>query len=678
MRTVRDRLDTARRRSFVGRADERHLFAAALAGETGAFSVFYVHGPGGIGKSTLLNRFAADARDAGRPVVEVDGRLVEASPRAFENAVGDPAEGMVLVIDTFERCQGLETWLSRQFLPRLPYDAIVVLASRIPPTPGWRADPAWSETLRVIRLRNLDPDDAAVLMEKRGVAEHLRARVLGFTGGHPLALTLAAEVARDEPGTLHSRYPSPSWEPGQEVVASLLGHLVGEVPSDHHRRALAVCAHAEATTEELVRAVVPADQAGALFTWLRGLAFTESGAHGVYPHDVVRNALEADLRWRDPEGYASIHRSVRRHLLDRVRAAADADALRTVRELLFTFRRSPVMAAFLHWGGAEDVFGDRYQEADRQEVLDLARRAEGPELAAIVNHWLGRAPEAFQVCRRTSTGLPVGFSAWLRLSEPDEHDRRTDPVIDAAWNHVADQGGLRPGEHLGISRFFVDPEQYERSSPVMDQMLFRNAQAWLMGNGLAWSFCVAAHSRLWQENFAGIQHTLVPDTKLIGATEFALFARDWRRTPLEPWLDLLTTQAMSGQAVLPDADEEEYSVLSRPEFDDAVRAALRTLHSDALADNPLVRSHLVATGNLTDRTRELRELLTRTIRAMAVDQRLAKLHRVLDATFLGTAPTQELAAQSLAVPFTTYRRHLTRGTELLCDRLWRQELAKDD
>lgn len=672
MRTLRDRLDATRPKSFVGRTVERDLFAAALAGEVGAFSVFYVHGPGGIGKSTLLNRLAADARGAGRPVVEVDGRLVEASPHAFENSVGQVTDGTVLVIDTFERCQGLETWLSRRFLPQLPYDSIVVLASRLPPDPGWRTDAAWSETLRVIRLRNLDPDEAAVLMESRGVAEHLRDKVLGFTGGHPLALTLAAEVARNEPGVL------PSWEPRREVVAPLLSHLVGDVPSEQHRRALAVCAHAEATTEGLLRTVVPADRAGALFEWLQGLTFTESGARGVYPHDVVRNALEADLRWRDPEGYAAIHRDIRGHLLQRVRSSAGTDTLQTVREFLFTLRRSPVVSAFFHWHGTEDVFGDRYQEADRQRILDLARQAEGADLAAIVDHWLGRAPEAFQVCRRTSTGLPVGFSAWLRLTEPDERDRRTDPVIDAAWNHVADQGALRPGEHLGISRFIIDPDQYERSSPVMDQMLFRNAQAWLTGDGLAWSFCIAAHPEQWQENFAGLQHTPVPDTRRIGSTDFALFACDWRRTPLEPWLDLLTAQALSGQMVASGTDPEGYALLSRPEFDDAVRAALRTLHSDALADNPLVRSHLVAAGDHTDRTRELRELLTRTIRTMAGDQRTAKLHRVLDATFLRTSPTQELAAQSLGLPFTTYRRHLTRGTELVCDRLWRRELGKDD
>jgi hypothetical protein len=182
---------------------------------------------------------------------------------------------------------------------------------------------------------------------------------------------------------------------------------------------------------------------------------------------------------------------------------------------------------------------------------------------------------------------------------------------------------------------------------------------------------------VWQDEFTGIQHARVPEARRIGSTDFVLFARDWRRIPLDSWLDLLTSQALSGRQVVPDTDEEDIVVLSRPEFDQAVRAALRTLHSEALADSPLVRSHLVAPGERADRVRELREVLTGTIRILAEDRKAAKLHRVLEATFVRPAATQELAAQSLDLPFTTYRRHLTRGTEWVCDLLWRKELGKD-
>ncbi|MFJ6723767.1 AAA family ATPase [Streptomyces sp. NPDC091281] len=669
MRTLRDRLDSARRRAFVGRQDERDVFAAALSAADGSPGVFYVHGIGGVGKSALLRQFSDDARAAGRPVTEIDGRRLDVSPSAFLAAAGPLADGAVLVVDTFEYCQDLETWLREVFLPGLPHDCLVLVASRHSPDPAWTSDIAWSDTLRVMPLGNLRPGECAALMERKGVPERLRSALVGFSDGHPLALSLAAEVAaRDDAG-------HPTWEPGQDVVSVLLPRLVGEVPSPRHRSALAVCALAEFTTEDLLRAVLPADEAADLFAWLTGLPFTEFSSGGVFPHDVVRNALEADLRWRDQESYAALHQAVRNHLTARVRAEAGA---RATHGLLFLLRRSPVMAQFFHWHQPDDLFGDRYRETDRRRVLDLAEKAEGPQLAAIVAHWLDRAPESFEVCRRASTGRPVGFSAWLKLTAPSASDRAADPVVDAAWAHVEEYGPLRPGEHLGVSRFVIDPEHYEERSPVMDLMLFRNARAWVAGGGLAWSFCVTAHSELWEEGFAGLQHFPLPRLPRVGATDFGLFARDWRRAPLEPWLDQLAAQALSdGSAAVPTERPEEFLVLSRTEFTSAVRSALRLLHSDSLADSVLLRTQLFGSLAPGERGDELRALLLRVIRAMASDPALSKPHRVLDATFLHAAPTQEAAARTLGLPFTTYRRHLTRGIDHVSEQLWRYETGAD-
>ncbi|MGV9356485.1 AAA family ATPase [Streptomyces misionensis] len=67
---------------FTGRTAELAVFRAALAGDEGAPAVLFVHGPGGIGKSMLLRRFAAEARAAGRQVLEIDGRIVQPTPEA--------------------------------------------------------------------------------------------------------------------------------------------------------------------------------------------------------------------------------------------------------------------------------------------------------------------------------------------------------------------------------------------------------------------------------------------------------------------------------------------------------------------------------------------------------------------------------------------------------------------
>jgi hypothetical protein len=51
-----------------------------------------------------------------------------------------------------------------------------------------------------------------------------------------------------------------------------------------------------------------------------------------------------------------------------------------------------------------------------------------------------------------------------------------------------------------------------------------------------------------------------------------------------------------------------------------------------------------------------------------------KLYRVLDATYFTPAATQELAAERLGLPFSTYRYQLASGLERITEWLWRREL----
>jgi len=175
--------------SFVGREAERALFRSSVDHDKGAFAVLYIHAPGGAGKTTLLRVLADDARAAGRPVIEVDVRVTGATPAAFEAACGSAlsTDGVVLVIDTFEQSQALETWLRTRFLPQLPSDALVVIAGRLPLDPGWRTEPDWNDALRVITLPDLNSEEARAAGGPRcprGVAQgapHLRRRSAAST-----------------------------------------------------------------------------------------------------------------------------------------------------------------------------------------------------------------------------------------------------------------------------------------------------------------------------------------------------------------------------------------------------------------------------------------------------------------------------------------------------------------
>ncbi|MDX3850128.1 ATP-binding protein [Streptomyces sp. AK02-01A] len=664
-----ERLRSAREETFVGRRAELESFREALAASAGSWAVLYAHGAGGIGKSALLRRFADQARAAGRPVYEIDGHTVDPDPAAFESEAAGALtdERPVLLVDGFDRCQGLEAWLRERFLPRLPGDALVVVASRRPPDPEWTSDPGWAGVLRVTALGRLEPRDATALLCVLGVGPALHESVLGYADGHPLALCLAAEVA------LRDR----AWAaPSHDLIAALLSRLVGELPSAVHRHALEVCAHARTTTEDLLRAALPGEDTGSLFAWLRAQPYVGTGRHGVFPHEVVRDALDADLRWRDPRGYESMHRRMRVHLLERARAASGRALLPAVEAVKYLHRSGNVTPAFFTFSGDGEVSEDIFRPEDRPDLLALAARAEGEESAALVDFWLDRRPQDFRVHRRSDSGRPAAFMAWLRLTAPDEAELAADPVVAAVWKHCRGAGPLRGGEHLAVARFMVDPAAYQRPSAVMDLMLHRIVAEFLHQERLAWTYVTWTRATFWEPLMTYSDHHPVADPPVAGGSPRALYAHDWRVMPLADWLDFTGAEELFGPPAGSGAEERPapFEVLSRPGFDAAVRDALRMWRRpDALAANPLIRGRLIAHSDPTDPAgpaETLREVLTDAVDALRDDPHRAVLHRVVAVTYFHGTPTQEAAAAQLGMAFSTYRRRLGRALEHISDRLW--------
>ncbi|WP_336204398.1 AAA family ATPase [Nonomuraea sp. LPB2021202275-12-8] len=663
------RVQAARDRAFVGREEELGFFRSAL-GTDASFGVLYVHGPGGIGKSALLRRFATEAAAAGRRVVTLDGQAVDPSPAAFQAEAGEVLTGerVVLLVDTFERCQGLEGWLRERFLPGVPVGALIVVAGRNPPDPLWQADPGWAEVLRVLPLRPLARREGMALIEARGVASELREPLLEFAGGHPLALCLGAVVAAKDQGALAR------WTLRPDVAETLLEQLVGEVPSAAHRHALEVCAHAHTTTEELLRAALPQD-AAPLFEWLRKLPFIETGRHGVFPHDVVRDALEADLRWRDPEGYADMHRRIHSHLAEQVRVAGDQDALTAMGSLFYLHRHDGETSHFQGWCGDGEVHEVAFHPDDRDQVLRMAAEAEGERSAADAAFWMSRQPEAFWVHRDTETGEPVGLMSWVRVSEPGAEELAADVLLRSAWAHVQATAPLRPGEYIALARAWVLPA-YRGTSPAMDLVQWRAVSECLRADQLAWTFIAMRDPDSWRRY---LRHHDMHDLAVRprrGEETYGLFAHDWRATTAETWLARMSRRAPAGPREAPAAARRpDLVVLSRPEFDTAVREAMRNLSRPAaLAGNPLARSRLVAGHAAPDPAQALRGLLEQAVEQVRDDPRAARYHQAVVTTYLSRVPTQEAAAERLGLPISTYRRHLAVGLERVAESLWHREV----
>ncbi len=688
-RRLAGRLTTARRWLFVGRAAERELFHQALQAEEPPFAVLYLFGPGGVGKTTLLWEYLHIAEAQGRAVYRLDGREIDASPQgllfALSQAIDPQAPPLslstlaelppaVLILDTYERLMALDNWLREVFLPALPAHVLVIIAGRNPPSEAWRTDPAWRELARIVSLRNLRPEESRQLLATLQVPVSLQENVLSLTYGHPLALVLLADwLALEAAGTEEI-----SLERAPDVIRLLVERFMRDVPTPLHRQALEACALARVTSEALLAEVLGEEAAPTLFAWLRGLSFIETGPAGLFPHDLVRDVLETDLRWRNPEAWRQLYRQVRGHLNRRFWNSSGLARQQAFADLLYLQRHQPAMKPFYDWKALGGAYHDPATPQDHPHILAMVETHEGSESARIAAYWLQRQPGTFVVFRGPDA-LPLGFSANLLLDAITLEDEQTDPAVRAIGAFVRRYGPLRPGERIQIARFWMGRETYQ--GPLTHNMITLNTVVtWLTTPNLAWTFCCTADPPFWEELFTYINFCRAVEADFaVGGRCYGVFAHDWRAEPLDVWREIMGERELGldfkpepvGQFAPPPL-----MVLSQPEFAEAVRQALRDYsRPDALAGNPLLRSRVlrdVAGPNPSPQA--LQSLLRTAAETLTASPKDEKFYRALHHTYFQPAPTQEAAAELLALPFNTYRYRLNKGIERVTNWLWQREL----
>lgn len=93
----------------------------------------------------------------------------------------------------------MDTWLREVFIPALPDNVLIVFFGREPPVAAWYTTRGWNGMVQSILLGALSNHDAKALLVQCGLPETEAQRVAQVTGGHPLALTLAAATIAERP-----------------------------------------------------------------------------------------------------------------------------------------------------------------------------------------------------------------------------------------------------------------------------------------------------------------------------------------------------------------------------------------------------------------------------------------------------------------------------------------------
>ncbi|HEX9373236.1 MAG TPA: AAA family ATPase, partial [Roseiflexaceae bacterium] len=553
------RLASARRRSFVGRSDELSLFAAALADPEPPFAVLHVYGPGGVGKSSLLGEFVRLCAEAGVPAFYLDGRNLQPTPDGFLNGLHEllGASGVsvgaaptpdaplpdalparhVLLIDTYESLSPLDGWLRDSFLPHLPEQAIVVLAGRSPPSAGWRVDPGWQEIAQVVQLGNLSAAEAADYLARRSIPDEQRADVLRFTRGYPLALSLAVEVLLQRPGK-SAASALLQGAAALDVVKVLLERFVAGVPSVAHRAALEACSQVRVTSEPLLAAMLAVDEARELFEWLRDLSFVTAGPRGLFPHDLARAALSADLKWRNPPWHNELHRRARMFYMAEFERSQGHDQYIALLDLIF-LHDNPFIRSLFSWNDIGGLREDTPRPTDWPALVEMVRRHEGNESAEIARRWFARQPEGVTVYR-DGEGEVTGFNAFVLLRPEERAWAEEDPCAAAVWRFLDTQPPLEPGQIVALSRFWMDRDAHQMVSPTQGMIFVASIRYVLTAPGLAYSFHTFAHADMWAPMADQVLTRRLAECDFtVGQHRCGMFYYDWRTLPPQAWLEAL-------------------------------------------------------------------------------------------------------------------------------------------
>ena len=452
-RTLQSTLDQ-RASALIERERERHALLELV--ERDMPLVAFVHGIAGVGKSTLLQAVAVDARARGTRVVALDGRAFEPTERGFltslGNALGTPMPTIpdatralagdarvLLTIDTHEQLRLLDAWLRQSFVPALPENARLLLAGRDTPS-AWQRD--LGNLMRTIRLENLSQDAALTMLRRTGVDAAIAQRVARIARGHPLSLQLAAGALAERPGL-------PAEDAVLGPVVEELARLYVDGLDPMTRRALDAASVVRRTTLTLLQAMLPDDDPAELFAALRSLPFAELGAEGLVLHDTVRAATSALLQASDPARHRAHRRAAWTRLRAELRSAGRADLWRYTADMLYLVENPIIRNAFFP-SGSDELTIEPAQAADHAAIATISAAHQGTQATALLEVWWHSARDTFRVVR-DAAGDVLGFSSLCQPQDVSRSLLRSDPVT-AEWMEHLRRDPVPSGQRVLFAR----------------------------------------------------------------------------------------------------------------------------------------------------------------------------------------------------------------------------------
>ncbi len=356
--------------------------------------VVWLHGPNGAEKFELLSAFAKNAEVGGATVFEIDCRTVEPTVSGFLDALGESLNAslknlehaavllsgydarVVIVFNNYEVFRLADSWLRREFIPALTETVRVVLVSREPPTAGWISASEWRDYFRTVSL------DAS---------------------------------AEQSPEDLARRY-------------------LEEVPQSEIRQVLDAVSVIRRITRPMLAALCPEIPVDELFEKLADLSFVESRRDGLAIQESVHKVIASRLQAADIEQYRHYQKKAWKLLRQQLKESARVDLWRCTADVIYLIENPVIREAFFPSESAQ-FFVEPAMPADKEDVMNIARRHEPPAAIEVLELWWQNLPSAYHVVR-DARGTIAGFYCVARPENIGSDWMQFDPLARRWQYHL--------------------------------------------------------------------------------------------------------------------------------------------------------------------------------------------------------------------------------------------------
>jgi len=506
--------------------------------------------------------------------------------------------------------------------------------------------------LHEIRLGPLGDGDAYELVAAHGIEGEAATRIVAWARGHPLALGLAARLARDRA----------EWSPGEEaapeeLVRALVRRLGETDVGAGHLPTLGVAAIARSTTPALLAAALPEHDAAAEWEWLAARSFVEPVGEGVALHALLRDSVRADLRRRD----RLLERNVKRRIADHVYGLAESTGeLSRVLDLSHLIENPGLRWGFM-WETSASYYLDSPRPGDAVEIDRILDQPETKPIGGGKTAWqvsrpfFERMPELGVVAKDSSGGI-VGFT-FVPTTAVDAPELEEVPLVGPCLRHARTQ----------------EPRGEAVIMPYMCDLTGDPA------SGMIGMLSNAALLRSSRSNPRYVYMTIDRELELgrifaetVGAARVHEADTQLGDVFADAWLiDFGPGGFLANQRELVYRELELEPPPRPPErvasvYAEQVRDALRSLDRPAeLAASPLARGDAVA-----GRADSVRSLLSGAVEEAFGEQPAERLLRdVIVRGYLEPAPSHEAAAEQLHLSRSAYFRRLKQAVERLAEYL---------